>query len=556
MVKARLAFLTSQLGRTGAARNLLKKLREIPRSHIAFAEAWNDYFLGLTRENCSQDGRQMLSRARECFQELSAPFGWERCTAALLQAGIQHQDEQGLRQLLRQLEALPPGDHARLAVETPLTCAEACLFLGEVERARQHLFQASGAILGKLFPELDLRLEAAWSKVAAISGDSGRAQQHLHRALVLRTHLSEKLGKKDRERFLTQKRWESLSQLEEGLFPPPREPARRRHDTGFGLVARSPAMGEVLRQVRQVGPKDLSVLIRGPTGCGKDLTAQAIHEASTRRTGPFLVVHVPSLRGELFEAELFGYTRGAFTGAEKDHPGLLQGANGGTVLFDEIAGLELPLQAKLLRVLDAREVRPLGGTQAFPLDVRFLFITARDLRLLARQGSFREDLYWRMAQAEITVPPLRERKEDMPELAALLLRKHSRLGRPAPALLPDLISFLCEQPWPGNVRQLETVLLRALLSCGSEGALSKEHILAVLSSPHPVGLIPDELLDSDDIDSLRREIEILWLRKRFLAAGGSVSEMARKIGLKRASLYAWFKRLGVNPDLWREEMAR
>jgi transcriptional regulator with PAS, ATPase and Fis domain len=262
------------------------------------------------------------------------------------------------------------------------------------------------------------------------------------------------------------------------------------------------------------------------------------------------------LRSELFEAELFGYVRGAFTGAEGDRAGLLENAQKGTVFFDEIASLDLPSQAKLLRVLDRREVRPLGGTESFSLEVRFLFSTVKDLRLLTSQGRFREDLYWRMAQAELVVPPLCERHDDLPELVRLLVRKHARLGRPLPDLDPAVVPFLRTRLWPGNVRQLETVLLRALLASGRDQALTVELLRRVLSSSRHAGPIPEDLLDSEDLDAIRREVDIAWLRRQFFKVGGSMSALARKLSLSRPSLYDWLKRLGVKPDLWREAMQR
>jgi DNA-binding NtrC family response regulator len=302
-------------------------------------------------------------------------------------------------------------------------------------------------------------------------------------------------------------------------------------------------MRALVHTIRRIGPQDLSVLIRGPTGSGKDLVAQALHDASTRRSELFTAIHVPSLQPELLEAELFGHVQGAFTGAERDRAGLLANAQKGTVYFDEVASLGLPAQAKLLRVLDRREVRPLGGTELFALDVRFLFSTVKDLRLLISQGRFREDLYWRIAQAEVVVPPLSERHDDLPELVSLLLRKHARLGRPLPDLDPAVVAFLRTRLWPGNVRQLETVLLRALLASGRDRPLTVDLLRRVLSSSRHAGPIPEDLLDSEDLDSLRRDVEIAWLRRQFFKVGGSMSALARKLSMSRPSLYEWLKRL-------------
>jgi DNA-binding NtrC family response regulator len=312
-------------------------------------------------------------------------------------------------------------------------------------------------------------------------------------------------------------------------------------------------MREVLQRIRRIGPKDLSVLIQGPVGSGKDLVARSLHEASPRRDGPFVVVNVPTVKPELFEAELFGHVRGAFTGAEEDRAGLLLTADHGTVYFDEIDGMDRSSQAGLLRCLDRREVRPLGGGDVHPIDVRFVFSTTRDLRRMTARGLFREDLYWRIAQAEITVPSLRRRREDLPQLAALLLRKHWRIGVPPPDLAPEVLQLLSDLTWPGNVRQLETVLLRTVLAWGGEKELTADALRAAISSPGTQGLFPEEVLEGRGLEELHRELDIAWLRRRFVTLNGNVSAMADSLGITRASLYKWLRRLGVDLDLWRRE---
>ena len=554
MAQVRLAFLLSVTGSSKPAERIISHFAAEPPTSVVYLEAWNDFFIGQAQESLEGDGRRSLDRAYRTFHELGIPFGATRCAVALLRAAVRHKDESGMRPLLTRLESFGESGQARLDSEVPLACAEACLFLGETERARQYLSTANGAIVGKAFPEIDLLLETMWAKLSALTGDIARARRHLHRAHSLRSHLSERVSEKKRRLFLRQPRWRDLVELEESLFTRKAAVRRTQVEDSFGIVARSHAMQEVVRQIRRIGPRDLSVLIRGPTGSGKDLVAQALHRASARSEAPFVTVHVPSLKEELFESELFGYEKGAFTGAEKDRTGLLAGAGGGTVCFDEIAALPLPSQAKLLRVLDRREVRPLGATESRPLDIRFLFTTDKDLRLLAARGSFREDLYWRVAQSEIVVPGLSHRKEDMEELVSVLLRKHARLGRPVPDLAPGVLPFLCAAKWPGNVRQLETVLVRALLASEGEEPLTVELLEAVMSSPHQASWIPEELLENDDLEAVRREVEIAWLKKRFIRAGGSMSTLARKLRMSRSSLYAWFKRMGVDPDLWRREI--
>ncbi len=556
MAKVRYAYVLSLVGRTTEAQRILHKLAEEAGSGITYLEAWNEYFHGQARENSGLDGRTQLTRAFEVFRDLGIPIGRIRSGAALLSAAVRRCDEHSARMLVHQMESCQRSPHAMLDVEVPAACAEACLFLGEVERARHHLLAAGGAIVGKRFPELDLRLEILWAEYAAASGDIPSARRHVHRALALRLHLSERLPEGRRDDFLRQARWKDLTGLQQRFFEPARPAERPAPRATFGIVARSPAMREVVDQIQRLGPQDLCVLIRGPTGSGKELVARALHQASPRSERAFVAVHLPSLPEELFESELFGHVKGAFTGAERDRAGLLQNADRGTVLFDEIAALSLPLQAKLLRVIDRREMRPVGGSAAYSIDIRFLFTSSKDLRTLVSQGVFREDLYWRIAQAEIVVPPLERRKEDIPDLIALILRKHAHMVRRSPEIGPGVLDFLSGRKWPGNVRQLETVLIRALLSCGVEARLTVELLKSVLSSPTYDGSIPEEFLESDDLDSLRRELEIAWIKKRFLEAGGSISALARRLNLSRPSLYAWLKRLGVDIAGWREELRK
>src|SRR5689334_13197992 len=230
-----------------------------------------------------------------------------------------------------------------------------------------------------------------------------------------------------------------------------------------GIITRSPVMEDLLRQAKLVADSDASILIHGESGTGKELLARAIHRASPRRDKPFVAVNCGAIPSELLESELFGHARGAFTGAVQAHKGLFQAADGGTLLLDEIGDMPMPLQVKLLRVLQEGEVRPVGSTQAIPVDVRVISATHRDLDAQKTSGQFREDLYYRLNVVSLRLPSLAERREDIPVLAAHFLRRLAeRYRKPAPTLAPDAMALLVAAPWPGNVRQLLNLLEQAL----------------------------------------------------------------------------------------------
>jgi two-component system nitrogen regulation response regulator GlnG len=237
------------------------------------------------------------------------------------------------------------------------------------------------------------------------------------------------------------------------------------------LVGRSPAMQTVFKRIALVAPRDSCVLITGESGCGKELVARAVHRYSARRDRPFLPVHIAALNPSLVESELFGHVRGAFTGAAQSRPGLLALADGGTVFLDELADIPLPVQVKLLRVLEHGEVLPVGAQQAQPLNVRVLAATHQDLNRKVATGDFRHDLFFRLNVFQVHLPPLRERREDIPLLAEHFLR---RLEPTALPLLPETEAFLLAQSWLGNVRELRNALEHGVIVARG-GPLLPEH---------------------------------------------------------------------------------
>jgi two-component system nitrogen regulation response regulator GlnG len=245
------------------------------------------------------------------------------------------------------------------------------------------------------------------------------------------------------------------------------------------IVGRSPAMQNVFKRIALVAPRDACVLITGESGTGKELIARAIHRYSARRDRPFLPVHVAALNPNLVESELFGHTRGAFTGATQARPGLLALADGGTVFLDELADIPLPVQVKLLRVLEHNEVLPVGGNQPQPLDIRILTATHQDLTRCVAEGRFRHDLFFRLNVFQIALPPLRERPEDVESLAEHFLRRFEPRALP---LLPETVRFLQSLPWFGNVRELRNALEHAAIVARG-GALLPEHFPTFTADP-------------------------------------------------------------------------
>jgi len=259
----------------------------------------------------------------------------------------------------------------------------------------------------------------------------------------------------------------------------------------FGdMVAQSPAMRQVFALLEQAAPTKATILLGGESGTGKELAAHAIHQMSPRRAGPFLAMNCAALPETLIESELFGHERGAFTGAAERRAGYFELANGGTLLLDEIGDMPIATQAKLLRVLEDRKVRRLGGTREIEVDVRVVAATNRDLREAIAKGTFREDLYFRLNVFEVRLPPLRDRRDDVPLIAhALLEGLNKRHECRVTGISTDVEALLAGYAWPGNVRELRNVLERAVILAGS-GSIRREHLPAGFAG------LPDRLIDA------------------------------------------------------------
>jgi transcriptional regulator with PAS, ATPase and Fis domain len=242
-----------------------------------------------------------------------------------------------------------------------------------------------------------------------------------------------------------------------------------------GFLAASPVMRKLRAEVSRLVGSSATVIITGESGVGKEVVARAIHDLSDRSGKSYVAFNCATVPRELFEGQLFGYRRGAFTGASSDHPGVIRAAAGGTLFLDEIGELPLDIQPKLLRFLENGEVFPLGERRPLRVDVRVLAATHRNLSELVRAGKFREDLYYRLQVVPIIVPPLRDRRDDVPVLARHFVRELTRQGEP-PVLAPDALAALSAHNWPGNVRELRNVIERALAFSPAPSVLRAEHL--------------------------------------------------------------------------------
>lgn len=314
--------------------------------------------------------------------------------------------------------------------------------------------------------------------------------------------------------------------------------AERRRETHWrgDIITKSPLMLQLLDQAHLVANSDVSVLITGPSGSGKELMARAIHQASPRRNKKFVAINCGALPEHLLESELFGHSRGAFTGAVTNHIGLFQSADGGTLFLDEIGDMPLPLQVKLLRALQEKMIRPVGSVDSIPVDVRVISATHRNLDQAMLSEDFREDLYYRLNVVNIELPPLRERPEDIPVLARHFLAKAARQhNRKVRNISPGALHLLAQAAWPGNVRQLQNVI---------------EKVVALSASPViSEGLVANALSNQElvipSFNSARADFEKSYLIKLMQVTEGNVTHAARIAQRNRTDFYKLLNKHGI-----------
>ncbi len=341
--------------------------------------------------------------------------------------------------------------------------------------------------------------------------------------------------------------------------------ANRRHAVehalGRRIVGDSPVMRRLFDATARVAARDVTVLVRGETGTGKEFIATLLHAQSKRAaTGPLVRFNCAAIPAELAEAELFGHTRGAFTGASTARAGFFAEADGGTLILDEVGELPVGVQAKLLRALQEGEIQPVGSGRVEKVDVRVVASTNRDLAAEARAGGFREDLYYRLAVVELVVPPLRDRRSDIPALAAELARRYGdKFGTGTLAIEGALIDALSQAPWPGNVRQLENTIARlAALATGTELRLAdwQEQSGATATTVQPIALSETAADSGGDVagsselgPSLKEQVEAFErgvVARMLVATGGNQSEAARRLGTSRVTLVDKLRKYGLS----------
>jgi len=321
--------------------------------------------------------------------------------------------------------------------------------------------------------------------------------------------------------------------------------------SGRRLIGQSPAMHALLEEIRRVSPYKTNVLITGESGTGKEAVARTIHEMGPRSEQPWVAINCSAIPRELIESELFGYVKGAFTGAIQSRMGRMEQAHGGTLFLDEIADLDPDLQAKLLRVLQEREISPLGSESIRRVDVRVISATNRDLRQLVHDGRFREDLLYRLDVYNIHIPPLRERRDDIPLLAQSFLGDlRAEMDKPVTQFSDAAVAVLSRYDWPGNVRELRNAVERSLLSC-REDAIGVEDLPDRITgggqsvSRHSAGLTP---LGEDGLDGWLKKMERKLIIEALAACDGVQVQAARRLGISERSLWHRLKKLGIQVD--------
>lgn len=309
------------------------------------------------------------------------------------------------------------------------------------------------------------------------------------------------------------------------------------------VIYRSKVMTELLRRAKLVADGDSSVFIAGNTGTGKELIAEAIHQGSRRKEQPFIAINCSALPEQLLESELFGHVKGAFTGAHSNYPGLFQSANNGTLFLDEIGDMPTSIQVKLLRVLQEFKVRPVGSPQSIPVDVRIISATHQDLEQMVTDGHFREDLYYRLNVVPLNIPPLSERREDIPLLINHFLNRLSqRQHNEVKKFAPESMELLLSSSWPGNVRQLQNVIEQC-------------YVLSSDSNITPM-LVSEALRRQNEempsLDTAKQAFEQRYLASLLRITNGNITNTAKLAGRNRTELYRLLSKHGLEPEKFRE----
>ncbi|MBU1195279.1 MAG: sigma-54 dependent transcriptional regulator [Proteobacteria bacterium] len=332
---------------------------------------------------------------------------------------------------------------------------------------------------------------------------------------------------------------------------------RQGRDKDLALVGDSEPMQKVYDRIKLVAGSDITVLITGESGTGKDLTARSIHAMSDRKKYPYIPVNCPTIPEHILESELFGYKKGAFTNASRDKPGLFEEADKGTIFLDEIGDVGLSIQTKLLRVLQEKEIKPLGDNRVKKVDVRIIASTNRDLKQKMAHSQFREDFFYRLNVLSIELPALRERISDIPLIAQFLLDKHcKKLNKKNKHIDPALMDQFLKHSWPGNVRELENLLLQGILYSKGDIITPSDISIDRDNSAVPLTAVPDAsqmtaMPYRAAKEKMLREFNHAYVGARLSVSHGNITQAARNSGLDRQSLQQIMKRFDIDPDTYR-----
>jgi len=316
------------------------------------------------------------------------------------------------------------------------------------------------------------------------------------------------------------------------------------------IITKNPTMLSIIEFVKKIAPFDNTVLIYGESGVGKELVAKGIHELSPRKEKPFIPVNCANISTELMEAEFFGYKKGAFTGASEDKKGILEKADGGTVFLDEIGEVPFDIQAKFLRFLESKEIRRVGDEKPIKVDVRIVAATNRDLKKMVEKGQFREDLYYRIGGFKVEIPPLRERKDDIPILVKHFIDKYNRkYNKNIPGIKPDALEILIKYDWPGNIRQLESIVSKAVILADDGEFIKIEHL-----DPEVKVVVEDFPLEySKAKKSYTEKFMKTYLGVLLSITGGNISQAAKLAKIERQSLQKLLKKYRIDPSRYRKQ---
>jgi two-component system, NtrC family, response regulator len=365
---------------------------------------------------------------------------------------------------------------------------------------------------------------------------------------VTKPHNSDELLIKIRKTLVAREKDQELRQLRQEL---------QSTYSYASIITRSDRMREVLTQVRQVADTDVTILVQGESGTGKELVARALHFNSTRRSAPFVATNCSALSETLLESELFGYEKGAFTGAAAQRRGRFEEAHTGTLFLDEIGDITPGVQKKLLRVLQEKTFERVGGSAPLHVDTRVVVATNRNLEVMVREGDFREDLFYRLNVFPITLPPLRERLEDIPLLVEAFLQKHGSLsGGRVRFIAPDVITSMMQHPWKGNIRELENLMKRAIIKCSGDTVQSVDLPVVPGREEEPAavanGLAEWTVPYKEYLGAVLRNAEERYLVRMLRLHKGNINQIARLMEVDRKTVYRKLAELGIAPDKFRD----